>query len=440
MDQARRSFFKVAAATGAATAIGPLGLQADETTPLLPKSKGKRVVVIGGGFGGLSAAKTLRQKDKSIEVVVLEKRPNFISCPYSNGWIGGIVDYEELHHDAFAPAQKYGYKLVQTTVTGIDRAARTVKTANGSVGYDYLILSPGIRYDYAPYFGSDTAKAEAVYQSAPPALQPGNEQLALVRQLRAVKGGNFVIVIPEGVFRCPPAPYERACMVAAWYKKQNIKGKVIVIDPREKPLAKAEGFLHSFKTLYPDTIEYIHSAKFKDIDLDKKIVYAERFNKEKADFEPVSFDYAAANVIPAVRASSLIGEAGLQTHAGGWARLSGPSHRSANDERVYVIGDSQGEFPYPKSGQMANAQAKVAAAHIAARLAGKPLDEFALLPFNVCYSLIGRDPATAIVVFHDVSVQEGKIKVTARDTQVADEATGKATTDWYRGIIADIFL
>jgi NADPH-dependent 2,4-dienoyl-CoA reductase/sulfur reductase-like enzyme len=441
MDTNRRKFLKTGALLGAGVATAGT-LQASGDEAILPRRKGvSRVVVIGGGFGGLSAAKMIKKRAPKTEVVVIEKRSHFLSCPYSNAWLGGLIEYEALAQDYFQPTASHDYRLLQATVTDIDRTTRRIKSTAGTIAYDYLVLAPGIAYDYTPLFGGDTDKAQSVYLNCPPALMPGSEQLALARQLRAVKEGDFIITVPPGVFRCPPAPYERACMVAHWYEKHNIKGRVIIIDPRPEPAAKAAGFLYAFKNHYADRIVYLHSAQLKDVDPLSGHLTIERFSPEKLDFLPQTLPFAVANVIPPIRASGLIKKAGLQTHEGGWAKLAGVHQQSISDDRIFVVGDAQGSFPYPKSGQMASAQGKVVAEQIAVRIKGETLNPSAHLPYNVCYSLTRGDPKEAIAVFHEVrySAKNG-IEITASETKRPDRATAKAAADWFGGIMDDLFL
>ncbi|MCV6609131.1 MAG: NAD(P)/FAD-dependent oxidoreductase, partial [Campylobacterales bacterium] len=306
----RRDLFKLSGVTAAGVALGSTPLAGSEkTTPkLFTEKKGKRVVICGGGFGGLTVAKYLREFNNKLDVIVIDKKSHFISCPYSNTWLGEgeNIGMEELTFDYSHPASKYGYRVLNgTTVIDIDRKKQTVRTNLGAIDYDYLVLAPGIDYDYSRITKSKE-KAQEIQQNCPPALMPFGDHLALKKELKNFKGGNFIISIPSGVYRCPPAPYERACMVAYYFKKHNIKGKVVVLDPRSKPATKAEGFLHTFKTLYKDIIQYVPDVSIKDVDTKNKVLYCESFSKETYTIEKRKFYYQTANIIPENRANSLI--------------------------------------------------------------------------------------------------------------------------------------
>jgi len=251
----RRDLFKLAG-VAAATVLPTMLTASEEDEAKKPaqeiskesskKASGKSVVILGGGWGGLTMAKELRKQDKSIEVTVVEKKDIFMSCPISNLYLGGLesVTLASLSYDFYAPATKHGYSFVQAEVTAIDRAGKKLSTTAGDIAYDILVLSPGIAYDYEKQFPKwDAAKIQSVAQACPAALMPGSEHLALKRQLDNMDDGDVIIVPPaSGKFRCPPAPYERAAMVANYLKTEGIKGKVIVLDTRGGKFAKGAAF------------------------------------------------------------------------------------------------------------------------------------------------------------------------------------------------------
>ena len=455
MAISRRDLLKISGLSAAALAVG--GCAADNAASadapkafsladksLMAAPTGKRVVVCGGGFGGLTVAKYLRQASKEIEVVVIEKRDNFMACPYSNGWLGGIkgITLDTLSFDYFAPAAKNGYSLIQATVTGFDRANRVVKTDQGTIGYDYLVLAPGIEYDYSKLFGEDKAKAAKCYHTCPPGLKPGSEHIALKKQLENMEEGNFIITVPDGAYRCPPAPYERAAMVAYYMKTNKIKGKVLILDPKEKPGAKPKEFMEVYTTLYPDIVEFVGNCTIKSVDLDKKTIHCAIGKETKVD---KAIKYEVANIIPKNVCHPMIKMAGVEHNADGYAKVKLPSHAALNDERVYVCGDAVAAVnfdagsAYPKSGHMANAQGKIVAKQISAKILGKA-DSALLLPDNTCFSFVNGAPKESIVVNHTVNYlpAEGKIKVTAK-TGARSADLGKATDEWYKGLMNDLF-
>lgn len=404
------------------------------------KNKKFKVLVCGAGFAGLSVAKNLKHLNPEVSVGVIEKRINFQSCPYSNAWLGDIASYEELNRDFFAPSLTYGYDYINATITSIDRESKSVQTTDGEFKYELLVMAPGIAYDYSAWFGDDTSRAKKCREMFPPALIPGSEHLALKRSLESFKGGNFVITVPSAPFRCPPAPYERACMIAYRLRQKGIKGKVLILDPHTMPVAKPTGFMRVFKELYPDIIEYYPSTKVIDVDFNNRELRIEKFDKKILDFKEKKVLFEEANLMPKNRAGDLISIANLEKTSDGWAKLNGFGFRSAQDDDVYILGDAQGEHPYPKSAHMANNCGNIVANHISQRLSGKMPDETEILPSNICYSLVNGSPKEGIVVHHEVSYDPKKGLITkAYDTKKREELIGEATTQWFNGIMHDLF-
>lgn len=458
----RRDLLKITGISAAALAVGGCAAESAAVgapkgfdlanNELMPAPKGNRVVICGGGFGGLTVAKYLRKASKEIEVVVIEKRDNFMSCPYSNVWLGGVqgVSLDTLSFDYYAPAVKNGYTFIQATITGFDRGERVVKTNIGTIGYDYLVLAPGIEYDYSKLTGGDKAKERELRMMCPPALMPGSEHLALHKQLREMEEGNFIISVPEGAYRCPPAPYERAAMVAYYMKTNNVKGKVIILNPGEKPVAKPKEFMEAYTSLYSDIIEFHPFTTVKSVDTAKKEITV---NVKKGDATEVkTIKYEVANIIPKNICHPLIKMAGIDHNADGYAKIVLPSHASPTDSRVYVVGDAVAATNfaagsgYPKSGFMANSQGKIVAKQIAAAM-GKIKDDGLSLPDNTCFSLVNGAPKEGIVVNHKVEYliekdKDGKdvrkIKVSAK-TGARSKDLGKANDEWFKSIMNDLF-
>ena len=211
----RRSLLQGAAAVGALGAL-PLSAQPFILSPaseLLPKGAKRRVVILGGGWGGLTTARHLRQTAPDLEVVLLEKNPFFWSCPLSNKWLVDVVDTQFLQHSYTASARRQGYTFVQTEVSDIDRDKRRVHTARGYVDYDWLVVSAGIRVAYEPWFGNDQRAIAQTVTHFSSAYVPSAEHLALKQKIREFKGGTFVMTLPPPPHRCPPSPYERACLI-----------------------------------------------------------------------------------------------------------------------------------------------------------------------------------------------------------------------------------
>ncbi len=439
----RRDIIKATALLGVTATFGGCSLSKEDIkrdAPFIKKGKKKRVVICGGGFGGLSVAKSLATSDVDVEIIVIEKRVEFFSCPYSNAWLGEVegATYQKLVYDYFTPSLKYGYEVKNAEVLGIDKKNRRVESTIGDIEYDYLVLSPGIDYNYNTLF-SDKEKQEECYKRFPPAFKANGEHIFLKKSLENFKGGTFVMNVPSGTYRCPPAPYERACMIASYLKNNNIDGKILLLDSRTSPAAKPHGFLRSFKELYSDYIDYVPSSKIYDIDLNKNSVKYEMFDKKALDFVKKEIDFGAANINPSHVASKLIEIADIKIDGNGWALLKEPGYISASDDRIYVLGDAQGEYPFPKSGQMASSCGYIVGKSISSRIQDIKFDYAKNLPGNVCYSLVNTNPKEGIVVHHSVTYNtKDGMKVEAIDTKKGDQITGEATTLWFEGIMGDL--
>jgi NADPH-dependent 2,4-dienoyl-CoA reductase/sulfur reductase-like enzyme len=454
----RRDLFKYAGVSLAAAAITGCSSAQEKVavaTPMKPKSNGKRVVVVGAGFGGLTVAKQIRQNDESVEVIVLEKRDIFMACPYSNTYLAGLEDVslETLTHDYYAPANTYGYEFIQTEVTGIDKASKTVTTTCGSIAYNILVLSPGIAYDYEKQFPKwSKEKIGKVSRACPAALVPGSEHLALKRQLEDMDDGNVVIIPPaSGKYRCPPAPFERTAMVAHYMDKEGIDGKVIVLDTREGKFSKAGAFLESWNDLYKDRIDYKGLTEIVDIDPDTKTVTYKEFKDILDEGTLKTVKYEVCNFIPINKASPVIEMAGIDTNSSGFAMMEGTSYRSKSDKDIYVLGDCV-THGVPPSGQTAIWGARRAAKEIISQLGGKAFDSKSGLPAksaNVCYSMVNGEPNEAIMVTHEfmVNPDTGNLKGKGNVPKPSDgngkfrsKGIGKLTTEWFNGVKRDLFL
>lgn len=453
MAMNRRDAFKLVGAAAAVAAM-PGTAVASEKKATPKKTSGKSVVIVGGGFGGLTMAKALRKKDANIEVTVIEKNNIFMACPFSNTLLGGLdgVSLDTFVGDYFQPASKYDYDFVHATVTDIDRKAKTVTTTAGDIAYDILVLSPGIAYDYEKQFPTWSAeKIAEVSQACPAALMPGNEHIALKRQLENMDDGNVIIIPPAtGKYRCPPAPYERTSMVANYIKKEGIEGKVIVLDTRNGKFAKGAAFQESWKDLFPDIIEYNGLTEIVDIDTEKKTVAYKVF-KDEADDEGVlkTEKYEVCNLIPINKCSPVVAMAGIEVDAAGYAMMDGYSFRSKTDSNIYVIGDAV-THAIPPSGQTAIWAAHRAAGQISDQLNSKANDTKAGLPAkaaNVCYSMVGGKPEEAIMVTHTFTADpSGKLKGTGHVPKPKDgggkfrsKGTAKATREWFGGVMRELF-
>lgn len=379
MSFSRRKFLAASAALCAAPFVG-------RAAELLPPAKGRRVVIVGGGWGGLSAARHLRDLAPELEVVLLEKNPVFRSLPMSNKWLVNLADAKLHAYDYAAAAKAYGYTYIQAEVSAIDRDKRRVVTAQGALDYDWLILAAGIRYDFEAWYGNDRRAVEHTLRHYPCAYMPGSEQQALKEKLDNFKGGDLVMTLPPMPYRCPPSPYERACMIGWMLKSRKIKGRLIVLDPNANSL----GFGQIFSELYPQQIVYLPHARVKSVD---------PFNKTIAT-DLADFRFDDAILMAPQQAGELVWQAGLiaRDNAGkptGWADQD-PIHLHARgDERVFLIGDLIDKASplfghYPKSGHMANRLGRIAAREIAARAKGVAAEK--LLPDSSCFVYTRVEP------------------------------------------------
>ncbi len=452
MAISRRNIFKL---TGAAAAAAALSGCTEKTGPKaactrnVPQAK-HQVVIIGGGFGGLTVAKELKKIDANFDVLIIEKNDTFMSCPFSNTNLGKLkgINLGTFVFDYDQAIEKNGYSMLHAEVKEIDRDAKTVTTSKGAVAYDYLVLSPGIEYNYKAQFPHwDAAKTEHIRRVAPPALMPGKEHIILERQLANMEDGNVIITVPKGKFRCPPAPFERACMIAAYMKKEEIQGKVIILNETDK-IAKGAAFKEAWSELYADIIEYHPNCKLSDVDTDKKIVSFTHTN-DMGEKSAKEMNYEVLNLIAYNKANPVVEMANLETidDVFGKIVMNGCSFATKSDANVYAVGDVVGHA-IPPSGQTANWAGKMCAKEVAAKLHGKTHELIVktqtVKAGNVCYSMVGDKPEEGIMVVHDFSFDGSVIKgkghvPKGNDGRFRSKMNAKATREWYRGIMNDLF-
>ena len=376
----RRRFLAAALAACAAP------LFAQQAPALLPAARGRRVVVVGGGWGGLSAARHLRDLAPELELVLVEKNAAFFSMPLSNQWLDGRIDGALLTHDFAAAAKAYGYTFIRAEVSGIDRERRRIHTAGGTLDYDWLVLAAGIRHDYGAWLGDDARAIAHVREHFFCAWTPGGEFAALKVKLEGFGGGDLVMTIPPPPYRCQPAPYERALVIGRMIKRRGLRARLHVLDPG----TLSPRFAEAFEDDYKDQITHYSHAKVKALD---------PFNKTIAtEFDDLRFDDAL--LMPPQQAADLAWQAGLigrdaEGKPTGWAAQD-PIHLHAiGDDRVFLVGDMIDRASllfghYPKSGHLASRLGRIAAAEIAARSRGTaPEPE---LPESSCFVATRLEP------------------------------------------------
>jgi sulfide dehydrogenase [flavocytochrome c] flavoprotein subunit len=355
----RRSFLKLAGAGVGAAGLPMIGRAAE----LMPKGA-KRVVVVGGGYGGTIAAKYIRMMDKSIEVVLIERNDHFVSCPFSNLYIGGVIkDLNPLTIKYDKLAANHGVKVVQAEVTGIDPAGKVVTTSKGTVSYDRLVLSPGVDFRLEEMKGYDAAAMEIM----PHAWKAGPQTVLLRKQLEAMKdGGTMVMTVPLAPYRCPPGPYERASMVAHYLKKNKPKSKLVVLDANPDITSKGGLFKKGWKDNYEGIIDYRPAKKVTEVEPGKMTVLIEGLEDVKGD---------VINVIPPQRAGQIAVAAGLVGDDKNWCPVNPTTFESTKQAGIHVIGDACVAGAMPKSGYSANSEAKICATNIVALMNGKETTE-----------------------------------------------------------------
>jgi NADH dehydrogenase FAD-containing subunit len=435
----RRDFIKISAAGGAAASTGVIASEANAQAAVLsrvagraadlPKPGGTRLVVVGGGWAGLTVAKYAKREDPKLDVVLIEPRAIFQSCPISNLWLADLVDYDFITHSFLDAARNNGYNFFNATVVDVDRDARRVFTEQGYVDYDFLVLAPGIDYDYASLGVSDPGDVAALRTRYPAGFKPGSEHISIKNKIADFEGGVFLLTVPGGNYRCLPAPYERTCLIAATFKKNKIKGKVVLLDMNPDITIKGDGFHAAFDELYPDHVEYVPQTTITGIDVAKKTVHTE--------FDSYTFDDAA--IYPRVRAAELIETLGLisPNSLQKEANIDPFGYNVIGDERTYVVGDSR-PMPFSKSGNTARSEGKYVAKVIAGRANDRQVAWES--PHTICYSVVSAEPMQAIMVdayyAHD-GTNFGFDRVNM--VQERDEALALATLEWARGHYRDMF-
>ena len=389
-----------------------------------------RVVVVGGGAGGATAARYIaKDSDGAIDVTLIEASKRYYTCFFSNLYLGGFRDYASIGHDYDRLAVNHGVNVVHDWASSVDTAAKQVMLASGaSVPYDRLVLSPGIdlKYDSVPGY-SVNAQGRM-----PHAWKSGTQ----VKQLRAMvdampEGGTFIMVAPPNPYRCPPGPYERISMIAHLLSQGNPTAKIIVIDPKPK-FSKQGLFQEGWENHYPGMVEWIGP----DIHGGIQNVNPATLEVE-TDFDVFKAD--AGTVVPGQKAGTIAHAAGVTD--GDWAPIDPASMRSRADESVFVLGDASVASAMPKSAFSANSQAKVCANAVRGELTDSRV--FPARYANTCWSLIATNDGVKVGANYTagedkIEVADSFISQTGEDA-VTRQATYEESEGWYAGITADMF-
>ena len=411
---------------GAGAALSGLALAGCATGGAGGPSIG-RVVVVGAGFGGSTAARYLRLWGGNVDVTLVERNASFVSCPISNLVLGGHKQMADITR-GYEGLRAVGVKLVQGEVTAIDAAARKVRLADGTeLPYDRLILSPGVDFmlDGTPGLAAALDSGRVLHS-----WKAGPQTLALRRQLEAMPdGGVFAMSIPKVPYRCPPGPYERACMVASYFKQFKPKSKVLVLDANPEVQSKKALFEKAFKDHYSGILEYRANNELKEV----------VGTTARLEFDDVKAD--VLNVIPPQRAGDIARSAGLLNMNNRWVGVNWLTMESTAAPGIHVLGDATFSAPaMPKSGHMANQHAKVAAAAIIELLQGRPVNATPVV-MNTCYSFVTARDVVHVASVHQYDAVDKTFKAVPGSGGVsaaANQVEGRYALGWADTIWSDM--
>ena len=392
---------------------------------------GPKVVVVGGGYGGATAAKYVRMwSDQQINVTLVEPNAAFVSCPISNLVLGGSKTMADITSSYDNLSKRHGVTVVRDMVTSIDPDKRTVRLAGGSeLPYDRLILSPGVDFmmDGLPGMAKAGAQEQVLH-----AWKAGPQTLALRQQLEAMPdGGVYALTIPLAPYRCPPGPYERACQVAHYFSKAKPKSKVLVLDANDDVTSKGPLFKKAWAERYQGIVEYRPKHVLTDVDVAARTLKFEFNDDLKAD---------VLNVVPPMRAGDIAVKTGLATANRRWCEIDFLTHESKAAKNIHVIGDSIQVAPaMPKSGHMANQHGKTCAAAVVALLTGKQPNTMPIYN-NTCYSFVSDEDVVHVASVHRYDAAQKTMLTVPGSGGVsssANELEGRYAMAWAYNIWAD---
>lgn len=425
MNSQRRRLLQTLAALGVSVTAAPLFADCKCLG-------GGRVVIVGGGYGGATCARYLRQLNPKIEVLLVEPNARYTSCPFSNLMLAGIEPLPGLIHDYRPLQDDYGVRVIHERAVGIDTDIQVVKLASGAwLTYDRAVFSPGVSFMWDSPAGYTRDSVTAM----PHAWKAGEQTRILRDQLRAMNDGGVVaIAVPPKPFRCPPGPYERASLIAWYLKQHKPRSKMLILDGNET-FSKQDVFEECWAQLYPGMIERIGVSGYgavTRVDPATNTLFTET-DRHRVD---------VANVIPSQQAGRIAVDIGL-ADASGWCPIKPDTFESALVEKVHVIGDASIAYPIPKSASAANSEAKLCALAIVALLADEAPPPASL--HNTCYSMAAPDYGFSVNGIYDV--RDGKINTIDRAGGVSPLAApaslrkkeARYARDWYDSIVRDSF-
>jgi sulfite dehydrogenase len=421
VDPSRRRVMRVAAAAAIATPLW--GCATSSGGPSIG-----RVVIVGGGYGGATAARYLRLWGGAIDVTLIERGERFVSCPMSNLVIGGLKQMADITRP-YSGLEASGVRRIQGDAVALDPQARVVRLADGrSFGFDRAVVAPGVDFTPGEVIGLESPDAQPTILHA---WKAGPQTDALRLQLQAMPdGGVFALTIPTAPFRCPPGPYERACLVAAYFKQFKPRSKVLVLDANPEIQSKKVLFERAFAEHYKGIVEYRPNNELRQVDAASRTA--------KLDFDDVKAD--VLNVIPPQRAADIVRSAGLVNINNRWVGINWLTMEATAAPGIHVLGDATFAAPLmPKSGHLANQHAKVAAAAIIQSLKGEPVNATPVVA-NTCYSFVTPLEAVHITTVHQYDAQEKTFKVVPGSgglSAAASALEGRIAAAWADNIWAD---
>jgi len=386
-----------------------------------------KVIVVGAGYGGATAARYLKLWAPHLDVTLVERNVEFVSCPLSNLVLGGSKSIGDITV-GLAGLQRLGVRLVRAEAIGVDADRRQLRLADGTqLPFDRIILSPGVDFQYGqiPGLGTEAARARVLH-----AWKAGAQTVQLRRQLQAMRdGGVFAISIPELPYRCPPAPYERACVVADYFQRAKPKSKILILDANADVTAEPALFKRAWAERYPGMVEHRPNSRLVDVDVGNLVA--------KLEVEDAAAD--VLNVLPPMKAGAIADP--FITVNGRWCEVNWLTYESKAAPGVHILGDAlQTASLMPKSGHIANAHAKVCAAAVVALLEGTAVNAAPVL-VSTCYSFVSAEQAMHVASVHKYDKVE-KTMLSVPDagglSVAANELEAQYAMAWARNIWADM--
>ena len=419
----RRDFIKLAGMASVSTLISPALVGAQANIP--------HVVVVGGGFAGATCANYLRQYDSSVRITLIEPKQSYTTCPFSNKVIGGLSSLPSITHSYESLRVNRKIEVVHDRVVAVDPGSKKISLQGGdTISYDRLVVAPGVSFQTNQIEGY----SETVSQLIPHAWQAGEQTLLLRQQLEEMPdGGVVVIAAPPAPFRAPPAPYERASLIAHYLKQNKPKSKVVIIGSAQG-MTELDLFKTGWSTLYPGLIEHIPIAD------DVTVTQIDSNTKTLRLSTGDTFKGAVVNLIPPQQAGRLAQTLGL-TDAGGWCPVKQPSFESTQQSGIHVIGDACQAGDMEKIGHSASIQGKICAAAIISQFHGTPMPE--PIYSSSIYSLLSPKYAISDAAVYRLS--NGRIKTVSRGSSPmkASKKTRRKEASyaegWYKAIISEMF-